>query len=117
VDQTYHLENDERQDQEIEQDRDETSVGQHGARFFSLRQGQLCPLPVEGQVVVAEIQAANDHADYRHDHILDQRIDNFAESGADDYTDRQIDYIAFHGKCLEFLQHAHATSCLYCDME
>jgi len=45
----------------------------------------------------------------RHDHVGYQGIDDFAEGGTDDDTDRQVDDIAFHGKFFKFLHHSHNT--------
>src|ERR1700692_2566391 len=40
------------------------------------------------------IDAAHDVADWRHDHVFDQRTDDRAERAADDHADREIDDVA-----------------------
>src|SRR5205807_5566933 len=42
----------------------------------------------------------------RHDDVVDQRVDDRREGGAEDDPDREVDDIAAHDKGPEFLPHA-----------
>ena len=54
---------------------------------------------------VGEVDAAEDHADRRHDDVLDQRGHDRAERGADDDADRQRQGVGLEQEPLELGQH------------
>ena len=53
---------------------------------------------------VFKIDAADDHADHRHDDIVDQGIDNGRESRTDDNTDSQINDVAARNEYFELMK-------------
>src|SRR4029077_9571761 len=59
---------------------------------------------------VAEIEAAHQHADQRHHHVLHHRGDDLAEGGADDHADSEVHHVAFDGELAELLDDAHAAA-------
>ena len=59
-------------------------------------------LSIEGNKEVVELDSLHDHANRRHDDVIDQCCDNFAESGADDHTDGKIDNITPADESLKF---------------
>src|SRR5581483_2323720 len=66
---------------------------------------------------VAEVEAADQHADERHDHVPDQRGDDLAEGAADDHADREVDDVALHREIPELADPAHGylTSRIWSD--
>ena len=56
-----------------------------------------------------EIDAAEQHADGRHDDVVDQRRDDLAERRADDDADGHVDDVAAHGELFELFEHSHNT--------
>ena len=60
-------------------------------------------LPVQRQEQILEIDPADQHADGRHDDVVDERGDDLAERGTDDDPDRQVDDVAAGGELSEFL--------------
>src|SRR6185437_5742544 len=54
---------------------------------------------------VRKVDASDDQADDRHEHVVDKRGDDRSERGADDDTDGQVDHVAFDGEVPEFLDH------------
>src|SRR5262245_51404457 len=60
------------------------------------------PLPGTPQrdLDVGEIHSAQQQADRRHDHILDQRAYDGAEGAADDDADGHVHHIALEGELL-----------------
>jgi hypothetical protein len=67
---------------------------------------------VEHDEQVGEIDARQDQADDRHEHIIDNRRHDGAESGTDHHADGEIDDIALEGEIAEFLEHVSSSSLL-----
>jgi len=88
-------------------DGDEVAVGQHGTSLLGFGQWKARGLSGQGDVVARKIEATEQLADHRHDHVSDQRIDNLAECSADDHADSEIHHVALEGKLLELLHHSH----------
>jgi hypothetical protein len=80
---------------------DEAAVGEHGTGLLGFGQGGG-GLARQRHEVVAEVQAAEDLADDRHDQVAHQRIDDLAEGAADDHADGEVHHVALDGKLLEF---------------
>src|SRR6185295_4096630 len=59
----------------------------------------------EQQEMAREIEAAENLADDRHDDVFGQAGDDLAECCADDHGDGEIEHVAFHDECPEFLEH------------
>ena len=78
--------------------------------FFASASVSAVTLLDSADEVVAEIEAAGDRADHRHEDVADQRRHDAAEGRADDDADRQIERIALDGEVLEFLQHGRSLS-------
>ena len=53
---------------------------------------------------VGKIHTADQKPDRRHDNVFDQRVDNLAESGADNDTDSHVYHVAAHGKFFKFVK-------------
>jgi len=53
--------------------------------------------------LVGKIQSAGQQANWRHDYIFDQRIDDRTKRGPDNHADVKIDCVALDGEFLEFL--------------
>ena len=72
-----------------------------------------CPLALaaatEDGSGVADLDAAGQCADDRHNDVAHERGHDFAEGGADDDADGQIDDVATHGELFEFFEHAHGN--------
>src|SRR4030095_14471372 len=97
----HHDENDEREDDEIDDDRDEVAVREQrnpglGERLVRHRSVVARWRPAQHDEPVREIEAAGDAADHRHDDVLHERVDDLAERGADDYPAGEIDHAAFY---------------------
>ena len=60
------------------------------------------PLP-QGQEQVGEVDSAEEHADRRHDDVVDQALHHGAERGADDDADGQVDDVAATANSLNSL--------------
>src|SRR5438270_4697372 len=52
---------------------------------------------------VRKIQSAGQQADWRHDYIFDERMDDRTKRGSDNHADSKIDCVALDGEFLEFL--------------
>src|SRR5947207_3835090 len=96
IDLFHHKENDKGEDDEIERDGDEVAVGEErhpglGQRFVGHRAAVTGRRRAQHDEPVAEVEPAENAADDGHDQVLDQRIDDLAERGADDHTHRQVD--------------------------
>ena len=59
---------------------------------------------VERHEQIAEVDPAGQHADERHDDVVDERCDDLPERAADNDADRHIDHVPLYGKFLEFLE-------------
>jgi hypothetical protein len=106
------MKNNEREDEEVDGDRQEIAVGEK--RNASFGEGFVGHRPVvarrrrpERDEPVAEVQSANEAADDRHDQILDQRIDQLSERGADDHADCKIDHAALERKLAKLFHERH----------
>ena len=97
-------EDDERYDQEVQYLRKERTVLENGCAGRLGLSERIVVVAVERDEQVAEIDAAGENADERHDEVIDERCHNGAERSADDNTDCHIDHIALHGKIPEFFQ-------------
>src|SRR6185312_8510908 len=110
-----HDEDDQREDGEVEHDREEIAVRQE--RHAGLGQRVVGHRPViprrrrrQHDEVVREVEAAEDLADDRHDDVLDQRVDDLAEGCADDHADGEVDDIALHRELPELRAERHECS-------
>ena len=105
----YHHENDERQNREVDGNRDEAAVCEHGnACLLEIRQRhQIVGVVTEDDEEIAEIELADNCTNDRHDQIVHHRIDDFSECAADDYTDSEIDDVPLDCKLFELLGDAH----------
>ena len=94
----------ERNDQKIEHLREEGAVLEH-RRARGLRFGERgVGVPVEREKKIAEVDPAGQHADERHDDVVDERCDDLPERAADNDADRHIDHVPLYGEVLEFLE-------------
>src|SRR5205085_2578522 len=57
----------------------------------------------ENHKFVGEIESASEQADWWHDDVFDQRINDTSKCRADDYTNGKIDGVAFYGEFFELL--------------
>ena len=73
--------------------------------FFASASVSAVTLLDKPDEVVAEIEAAGDRADDRHENVADQRRHDAAEGRADDDADRKVEALPLIGEVLEFLQH------------
>src|SRR5262249_54746579 len=64
-------------------------------------------LAVQRDEDAAEVASAGDHADRRHDDIVDQRSYDGGEGGADNDADRHVHHVAAERKFLELFQNRH----------
>ena len=62
-----------------------------------------------GILMSGEVDAAEHHADRRHQHVLDQRLHDGAEGAADDDADGHVDDVALDGEFFELSQDFHAS--------
>lgn len=100
----YKNKDHERNDQKIEHLREERAVLEH-RRARGLRFGERgVGIPVEREKKIAEVDPAGQHADERHDDVVDERCDDLPERAADNDADRHIDHVPLYGKFLEFLE-------------
>jgi hypothetical protein len=81
-----------------------------GARLARLGEGsRTAPrsvlLPVQGNEQIGKIDPAGDHADGRHHNVVDQRLDDGGEGGADDDANRHVYHIAAEREFLELSEH------------
>ena len=76
-----------RHQQEVDHGGNEVAVGD---RCFSDGNGQM-----------GEIKPAGDHAEKRHDNVIDEGIDDALESTADDHADGQIHHVALADEFFE----------------
>lgn len=121
VHQLDHQKDAERQDGEIHALLDEGAVvpvdwfGRLGRRLAA--SGQLghrterfrCDVAHAREVdtQVREVGIADQRADRRHEDVVHERRDDFAERPADDYADGHVHDIALERKFLEFLEKCH----------
>jgi len=61
----------------------------------------------QGCLHIGKINASEQQAQGRHDHIIDQRSDYLSESATNDNTDGHVHHIALYGKFLEFFYYFH----------
>ena len=54
-----------------------------------------------------QVYTTGQQADCRHQHIINQRGDDFAESTTDDNTDSHVHHVALHGKLLKLFNKTH----------
>src|SRR2546423_4094938 len=113
VERADHQENCERDDEEVDDKRDEVAVvpghcaGFH--RIRDVREGISAILTgFEDDELIREIKPAGERADRRHNDVFDEGTDDPAEGRADDHAHREIESIALNGKLFEFLEHAAA---------
>ncbi len=64
---------------------------------------------LQQQEQVGEVHVAERQADRRHDDVVHQRLHDGAERAADDDADGEVEDVAPHRKCLEFLEHERAS--------
>src|SRR5262249_32398072 len=64
-------------------------------------------LAVQRDEDAAEVDSAGDHADRRHDDIVDQRSYDGGEGGADNDADRHVHHVAAERKFLELFKNRH----------
>src|SRR6267378_1724063 len=57
----------------------------------------------QNEQLVGKIQSASHQADWWHDYVFDQRIDDRTKRGPDNHADGKIDCVALNGEFLEFL--------------
>ena len=53
----------------------------------------------------AKVHVPHQHANGRHDDVVDKRADDFAEGATNDDAHGHINHVATHGKFLEFFKH------------
>ena len=100
----YKEEDHKRHDQKIEHLREERAVLEH-RRTRGLRFGERgVGIPVEREKEIAEVDPAGQHADERHDDVVDERRYDLPERAADNDADRHIDHVSLYGEVLEFLE-------------
>ncbi len=63
------------------------------------------------QEQTGKIHAAHGQADRRHQNVVDEGTDDFAECAADDDAHRHIDHVASHGEVSEFFKHYFSPIC------
>ncbi len=98
---------DHQEDDECHQDEVDDG-GQKGAQTQSYGSRDLL-VPIhngglQDDIQLAQVDAADDQTDQRHEHIVDQGGGDFAEGGAQHHADGHVQYIAAHGKFLEFIE-------------
>src|SRR5712671_1171328 len=94
-----------RDDQEIDDDREEVAPSEDCPLLPGVRQCRGGDLRRQPDEVVREVEPAGDRADDRHDDIADKRTHDGAESSSDDHANGEIDHVAAQGKFLEILDH------------
>src|SRR5690606_15320698 len=80
------------------------SAGLSGCLERGIGRGAIGTRPQE-DVEVREVGASRQHADDRHQDLIDQTADDGRERSTDDDTDRHVDHVAAHTKGFELLQH------------
>ena len=98
---------DHQEDDECHQDEVDDG-GQKGAQAQSYGSRDLL-VPIhngglQDDIQLAQVDAADDQTDQRHEHIVDQGGGDFAEGGAQHHADGHVQHIAAHGKFLEFIE-------------
>ena len=97
-------------DQKIEHLREERAVLEH-RRARGLRFGERgVGIPVEREKKIAEVDPAGQHADERHDDVVDERRYDFPERAADNDADRHIDHVPFTANSLNSLSNVFIVS-------
>src|SRR5579859_663123 len=98
-------------------DRDENHEGDDEEVEYRLKEravleqyGRALGVVAHSHRKVAEVDAADQHAERRHDDVADQGGNDLAERGADDDADRQVDHVAFHGKFFELAGDTHGVT-------
>ena len=97
VDELDHRKDDQCDQQEVDDALQEGAVADSTFRNIA---GSRRDHPLQ----VFKIDAADDHADHRHDDIVDQGIDNGRESRTDDNTDSQINDVAARNEYFELMK-------------
>src|SRR4029079_17140244 len=64
----------------------------------------------ERQEVIGEVEAARNSTDHRHENVVDEGIDDFAESKPDDYRNGKVEGVGLQGKFPEILPDAHLVT-------
>src|ERR1019366_8194567 len=110
----HHQKNDERQDEKIDRHGQEIAVREKchagsGEGIVGHRPAVARRRRAKNDEPVAEVQSADNATDYRHDHILDQRIDQPSEGGADDDPDGKIDDAPLDRKLAKLLNERHRS--------
>src|SRR5690606_38504606 len=95
-------ENTERNDEEFNDHVDEITI--HNGDFGDLV-GFICWLDDIFQF--SEIDTSGEVTDGRHNHIIDQGGNDFAEGPADDHTDSKVYHATTHGEFLELFHKSH----------
>ena len=106
-----------RDDQEVDHQSDEITPGQDGALLSGVGERGRGHFRRQRDEIVGKIEPAGDGADQRHDNVVDQRIDDRPECGADDDADGKIDDVAAHGEFLEFLEHRSHPRLVECRVQ
>ena len=99
------LEQNERQDYELDQDSYEVAIGKCGASFLGFIERRCTFRTTELDKLIRKIHPASSQTGYRHNQIFDQRRYDFSKGGAHDDANCKIEGIAFESKILEFLKH------------
>ena len=89
-------------DEKFDDGIDEIAVADDCCRISLGRRDGGVVLSIEGNKEVVELDALHDHANRRHDDVIDQCCDNFAEGGTDDHANGKIDNITPADESLEF---------------
>ena len=106
----------ERGQDEVDDVLDEQAVVDRADAGRRGRLGGNVAAAVERDEQAAEVDAAGQHADQRHEDVVDQRRGDRAERRADDDADGHVDHIAAHGERLEILEeffHGYLSSLFY----
>ncbi|EEF26732.1 conserved hypothetical protein [Ricinus communis] len=106
VDQLDQQEHHGRDDEELDQGVDEGAV--LDSDLLDRLGGRI--LRPQHPFQLGEVQAAGQQADGRHDHLVDQALDDAVEGRADDHADGQVDDVAAGDELAKFLDDAHAQN-------
>src|SRR6185295_9104857 len=103
----HHQKNAEGDDQEIDQNGDKIAVGEYwNSGFFRrIQRHSRLDLVRERDVIIGEVQVAENSSQRRHEKVFHNGSDNFSKGSADNDTYRQVNGVTFDRELFEFFPH------------